>query len=110
MTTHNKRHGAQQQPRQNSRPINIDEWKSRPGAANHQSTGAINTPAILAQLTRREKQAVVLRGIFSEHTTDDQLDALVGVLVTSQSEIGDLKRVGLRSDLPIKGGGPHDLD
>ena len=80
MTTHNKSHGAQQQPRQNSRPINIDEWKSRPGAANHQSTGAVNTPAILAQLTKREKQAIVLRGIFSDKTTDDQLDALVLVL------------------------------
>ena len=38
----------------------------------------------LSGLTRREKQAVVLRGIFSEHTTDDQLDALVGVLVTTE--------------------------
>jgi len=38
----------------------------------------------LSRLTRREKQAVVLRGIFSEHTTDDQLDALVGVLVTTE--------------------------
>jgi len=94
MTTHNKRHGAQQQPRQNSRPINIDEWKSRPGAANHQSTGAVNTPAILAQLTKREKQAIVLRGIFSDKTTDDQLDALVLVLAGDKSVPGPVEPKG----------------
>jgi len=99
MTTHNKRHGARQQPRQNSRPINIDEWKSRPGAANHQSTGAVNTPAILAQLTRREKQALVLWAILEDQMTDARLDSMVDVITRSNAARGPSGK--LSSLLPV---------
>jgi len=103
---HEDPQGGEKKGGQGCSVVVIDEWRSRErsrelsmgrsgelsrgnremGAqrGKHGKAAPRLTGVDLSRLTRREKQAVVLRGIFSEHTTDDQLDALVGVLVTAE--------------------------
>jgi len=121
MATYNKKRKTQPHPADDSgtpghgegtsgaRLVRIDEWNRRSRSAHCQSSPdkLRLPPAALTQLSRREKQAIVLRGIFSDKTTPDQLDALVLVLTNDRAATA-LARTEPASQ--PKQGGPPNVD
>ena len=61
-------------------PISIAEWKSQAGRSRQRSDAAGLGTGRSSTLSRREKEAMLLRAILLNEISDEQLDALVRLL------------------------------
>lgn len=61
-------------------PISIEEWKSQSGRPRQRSGAAGLETVRLSTLSRREKEAMLLRAILLDDISEERLDALVRLL------------------------------